>query len=356
MRKINKVKLDGFYQSKYNYYRIMSIGTVIVSVLASTTYWISDCQLFKRAAMETLFPRLFMLIPLIIYLITVKYVHNYKIIVPFSYAILHGIMWCTIWSIYYLPIKQHANEGFIIMHLMFLALGFCAPIKWSVLFHSLLIVDILVSYPINHYEGISLMLSLGIPVLIAVEVMLFFMENAYVDQYLTKKELERMTMHDQLTNAFNRNKLYDLCVDNTKQLKFDNAGIMIMDIDFFKRVNDTYGHHAGDMVLKSLVEIIKSCIRDTDYVIRWGGEEFVVILAGCGLKETKEVADRIRKKVEAYDREVCKFTVSIGIARYNGSNFDDSVKDADRALYYAKQHGRNQVATYENTLQEVDLC
>lgn len=347
MRKIEKDKLEDFYQSKYNYYRGMGICTVIISVLASTTYWISDCQLFNRVAIETLLPRLFMLIPLAIYLIVVKYVHNYKIMIPLSYMILHGIMWCTIWAIYYLPIKQHANEGFIIMHLMFITLGFCAPIKWSILFHSLLILDIIMSYPINHYESISLMLTLGIPALIAVEVVLFLMENVYADQYLMKNELERMTMYDQLTDAFNRNKMNELCIDNTKQLKFNNAGIMIMDIDFFKKVNDTYGHYEGDMVLKSLVKIIKSCIRDMDYVIRWGGEEFVVILPKSELNETKEVAEKIRKKAELYDKEVCRFTISIGITGYNGNNYVDSIKEADCALYYAKEHGRNQVAVYE---------
>ena len=348
MSKIEKKERSKFYQSKYEYYRIMSICTVVASVLASTTYWISDCQLFGRIAFETLLPRLFMLFPLVLYLIITKHTHDYRIMVPFSYIILHGIMWCTIWAIYYLPIKQHANEGFIIMHTMFIAIGFCAPIKWSIFSHCMLIFDILISYPLNHYENIDLMMSLGIPVLLGVEAMLFYMEHAYADQYLMKKELERMTMYDQLTNAFNRNKIMELCVEGTKQLKEKDTGIMIMDIDFFKKVNDTYGHNTGDDILKSLVKMIKSCIRSSDCVIRWGGEEFVVLLPDCTLDELKEIAERIRRTVEMCDKNVCKFTVSIGITKYNGFDYVKSINNADKALYYAKEHGRNQVTIYEN--------
>lgn len=348
MNKIEKNERDKFYQSKYEYYRVMSICTVIMSVLASTTYWISDCQLFGRLAFETLLPRLFMLFPLLLYMMTAKQTHNYKIMVPLSYIILHGIMWCTIWAIYYLPIKQHANEGFIIMHVMFIAVGFCAPIKYSVFAHCMLIFDILITYPLNHYENIDLMLSLGIPVLVGVEVMLFYMEHAYTDQYRMKKELERMTMYDQLTGAFNRNKIAELCIDNTRQLKEKDTGIMLMDIDFFKKVNDTYGHSTGDDILKSLVTMIKLCIRHSDCVIRWGGEEFVVLLPECTLKELNEIAERIRKTVEACDTNICKVTVSIGITKYNSSDFTKSINNADKALYYAKEHGRNQVVIYEN--------
>ena len=257
MSNIEKKERDKFYQSKYEYYRVMSVCTVIVSVLASTTYWISDCQLFGRIAYETLLPRLYMLFPLLLYLIAVKLTHNYRIMVTLSYIILHGIMWCTIWAIYYLPIKQHANEGFIIMHIMFTAFGFCAPITYSIIAHCMLIFDILITYPLNHYEDIELMLSLGIPVLVAIEIVLFYMEHAYADQYQMREELKRMTMYDQLTGAFNRNKIRELFIDNTNQLKEKDTSIMMLDIDFFKKVNDTYGHGIGDDILKSLVTMIK---------------------------------------------------------------------------------------------------
>jgi diguanylate cyclase (GGDEF)-like protein len=290
-----------------------------------------------------------MLLPLVVYLMIANKVRDYKIMVPLSYLMIHGIMWCTIWAIYYLPDRLHANEGFIIMHLMFVAVGFCAPIKWSVVSHALLIVDILVSYPINEYENIDLMMTLGIPALIAVEVMLYIMEKAYIDQYNIKKELQNLSFYDQLTNAYNRNKLKELCMDDTNILKLTNVVMIIMDIDFFKKVNDTYGHSAGDQVLKQLVTLLKINIREkTDYIIRWGGEEFVIILSDCNLIKATDIAERIRQTVENYTSACCKFTISLGVAKYLGGDYNEAIKNADKALYYSKEHGRNKVSVYDN--------
>ncbi len=335
-----------FYQSKYDYFRKMGVWAVILSCLASTTYWVSDCQLFGRIAWETLLPRTFILLPLSVYVPLSRRITDYRLMVPFSYAILHGIMWCTIWAIYYLPIKQHANEGFIIMHLMFLAYGFCAPKRWSTFFHSLLIADILISYPFNRYESIGLMMTLGIPALVGIELILMILENTYAEQYSVKNELKRAMLHDQLTGAYNRNKMAELCEWGTNVLSVERAGVLLIDIDFFKRINDGFGHDAGDQVLVQLVGLIRDCIRESDIVVRWGGEEFVVLLFGCNKERSAYIAENIRKRVEEADNGLCRFTVSIGLAEYNGGDYHAAVKEADTALYYAKNHGRNQVSVY----------
>lgn len=341
---------DDFYQYKYDYYRQMNIWTVILSVYANMFYWISDCQLFGRFAYETLLPRTFMIIPLTIFLMVKDKIKSYKVMVPISYLIIHGIMWCTIWAIYYLPIKQHANEGFIIMHLMFIAVGFCAPRKWSMILHSALILDILVSYPINKYENIDLMLTLEIPALVAVEAMLWIMEDAMVDQYKTKKSLEESAFLDQLTKVFTRNKVKDICKENSNILKFDEANIMIMDIDFFKKVNDTFGHDAGDIILQSAADEIKRSVNNNDVVVRWGGEEFIVIVPYRPLDDTRILAETIRKRVAILETGICSITLSVGVTRYiSGEDYHLAIKRADEALYYAKEHGRNRVSIYEDT-------
>lgn len=279
--------------------------------------------------------------------------------VPISYLMLHGIMWCTIWAIYYLPIKQHANEGFIIMHLMFIAVGFCAPKKWSMILHSALILDILVSYPLNHYEGISLMLTLGIPALVAVEAMLWVMEDAMTDQYQTKQSLEESAFLDQLTKVFNRNKIKDVCKENSLSLKFDEANVMIMDIDFFKKVNDTFGHDAGDIILQFAASTLKSSVNENDIVVRWGGEEFIVIVPYRPLEDTKSLAEAIRQKVQASETGICSITLSIGVTKYiPGEDYHKAIKRADEALYYAKEHGRNRVSVYEDVFSndQFDDC
>lgn len=122
-----------------------------------------------------------------------------------------------------------------------------------------------------------------------------------------------------------------------------------MDIDFFKTVNDTYGHNTGDDVLKLLANILKNNVRDSsDYIIRWGGEEFIIILTDCKINKAYEIGERIRNSVDACHDAVCHFTLSLGVTEYSGEDYNDSIKNADKALYYAKQHGRNQVRLYQN--------
>lgn len=339
-----------FYQSKYSYYRKFNNWVILVVCLASVTYFVSDCQLFDRFAWETLLPRTFILLPMLIFLLVSRKVTDYRIMVPFTYLIVHGIMWCTIWAIYYLPIRQHANEGFIIMHLMFLAVGFCAPFSYSTIFHVLVIANILISNLFNHYESLDLMLTLGIPCVVGICAVNYVMERVYADQYRTKLELEKALTMDQLTKAYNRNKLADICDKSGLRLLVDDSKetcVLITDIDFFKQVNDTYGHDGGDKVLVYLVDTIKQVIRSSDYVIRWGGEEFIVILQGCPMVNAKNIAESIRQKVETGDSGICKITISIGISSYDGTDYHKAITCADKALYEAKNSGRNRVVCYE---------
>ena len=340
-----------FYQSKYSYYRKFNNWVILVASLASVTYFVSDCQLFGRFAWETLLPRTFILLPMLIFLLVSRKVTDYRIMVPFTYLIVHGIMWCTIWAIYYLPIRQHANEGFIIMHLMFFAVGFCAPFGYSTFFHVLVIANILISNLFNHYESLDLMLTLGIPCVVGICAVNYVMEKVYADQYRTKLELEKALTMDQLTKVYNRNKLAEICDKSGLRLLVDDSKetcVMITDIDFFKQVNDTYGHDGGDKVLIYLVDTIKQVIRSSDYVIRWGGEEFIVILQGCPMANAKNIAESIRQKIETGDSGVCKITISIGISSYNGTDYHKAITCADKALYEAKNNGRNRVVCYKN--------
>lgn len=342
---------DIFYQSKYNYFKMMNKWAIILSSLAETTYFISDCQLFGRFAYETLLPRLFILVPLLIFILVERKVSSYKIMVPLSYFVIHSAMWCTIWTIVYLPIKTHASEGFIIMHLMFLGVGFCAPKKWAVCFHSLILANILGSNLFNHYENLDIMLSLGIPCLVAICAIQVVMEKVYKDQFCARRELEDSLVYDQLTKAYNRNKLNEICIAGTNTLIYSKAGILILDIDHFKYVNDSFGHNAGDKVLIELSNCIKSCIRSSDFVIRWGGEEFVILLPEASVEKAKEIAEKIRTSVADSDNGICKITVSVGVSEYTGGDYHVVVSEADEALYFAKKNGRNIViCNYDNVI------
>ena len=167
---------------------------------------------------------------------------------------------------------------------------------------------------------------------------------------------------DALTGFNNRRQLEERIkqeVSSAKRQKRDLCAIMT-DIDFFKSVNDTYGHATGDLVLKTVSRVIKLQLRDYDIAGRYGGEEFSIILPYTKILEAKMVAERLRKAVENTKIDISKVnnetndknisvTISLGIAEYE--NVDDEhtiLQKADKALYKAKEGGRNKAEIYEN--------
>jgi len=229
------------------------------------------------------------------------------------------------------------------MHFMFLAIGICTPRKGEFVAHSLVLVNILISNMFNHYEFLGMALALGIPIFFAVEFALWMSDKAYRVIYDNSKNAEFISIHDQLTGAFNRAKMKHLCVESNGLLVFRKASVLILDLDFFKRINDTYGHAVGDEVLIELVKVMKGCVRDVDYIIRWGGEEFVVILPDADEASAGIVAERIRSSIDAHNGFVTHLTVSIGVSYATDRDFSKAIKETDRALYFAKDSGRNKV-------------
>jgi diguanylate cyclase (GGDEF)-like protein len=165
------------------------------------------------------------------------------------------------------------------------------------------------------------------------------------------KKLSIVAQTDELTKLANRKKLLEEIEVEIERFKRHNVpfSVIMIDIDFFKKVNDTFGHLTGDRVLQSFAQILKRNIRPFDIAGRFGGEEFVVVVSGAGIEEAKRVAERLRKKVEEYVFEgVGKITASFGVAEYKpGMSVEDLLKSADSALYKAKKLGRNRVVTIE---------
>ena len=168
---------------------------------------------------------------------------------------------------------------------------------------------------------------------------------------LSKKleESEARALVDALTNVLNRNaynlKIGEL-VHEYKRYKEEWA-LLVLDIDHFKKFNDTYGHKTGDKVLKSVAATVSNSIRVSDHIFRYGGEEFVVILSRINKETTKTLSEKIRREVERDyfvdgDNEL-KVTMSIGAAIITPEDTEASLFErADKALYQAKQNGRNQ--------------
>ncbi|CAM3980158.1 diguanylate cyclase [Arcobacter cloacae] len=167
------------------------------------------------------------------------------------------------------------------------------------------------------------------------------------DTILKQIQLENKSTHDKLTGAFNREyfESHKNLIINEYTKENHLLIFSILDIDFFKNVNDTYGHDVGDRVLKQFVQIIQNSSRNDDLVIRWGGEEFILLLKINSIDNAKKVLENIRKTIAQTSFEkVEHITCSIGATVYReNETIEDSFKRADKALYEAKNSGRNKV-------------
>jgi diguanylate cyclase (GGDEF)-like protein len=123
------------------------------------------------------------------------------------------------------------------------------------------------------------------------------------------------------------------------------TGIIFLDIDHFKEINDSYGHDVGDEVLVALVGLVKEQIRKVDHLIRWGGEEFIIVTRTESLEAMQSMAENLRRKIESHSfKDIAKITCSFGLAVYEENEpIKATVTRADEKLYEAKKNGRNQV-------------
>lgn len=179
--------------------------------------------------------------------------------------------------------------------------------------------------------------------------------NLYILEDITEKKnmmdkLEFNAKYDFLTEVYNRHELFELSNIEVYRAKRQGSSLcfLLFDIDFFKKVNDTYGHLAGDLVIKSIAKLIKNRLRKTDIIGRYGGEEFLLVLSETKLEQSKIIAQELRKLVEDldifYNQAIIKVTISIGITEFKENlELQDVINLADEALYRAKNSGRNKV-------------
>lgn len=189
---------------------------------------------------------------------------------------------------------------------------------------------------------INIAISLGITLIV------LGIAAATVGNY--QKKLETMATTDKLTGLTNRHMfdfLYQQVWRSNKRRRTPLA-VLIIDIDHFKQVNDTYGHPTGDRVLQSVSKAMSEVLRDDDILFRWGGEEFLVLLSACNSDQALVLADRIRNRIQELviyrGDATIKVTVSLGAAELKSDEVvDDFIMRADNALYQAKNNGRNRV-------------
>ena len=265
---------------------------------------------------------------------------------------------------------------FIILIMISYALFFNASLKYIVLFNILATIGYL--YTLLHFTTISanILSPIITTFILIIALSVYFtwyfyktqrstfytlkeykrinyeLKNEIRERKKAQKKLHRISITDELTNIYNRRYFKEQANRDIKRaLRADrDLSLLFLDIDFFKKINDTYGHDAGDLVLIKLSEAIQKNIRDEDVFARWGGEEFAILLPETEIENANIVAERIRKMTEKtsvrYQRKKITFTVSIGISNLKNtdrSDLTELIKNADTALYKAKKDGRNRV-------------
>ncbi len=175
--------------------------------------------------------------------------------------------------------------------------------------------------------------------------------GAVLSNYRLLTSIRNQAMTDPLTGLYNHRFLEEYLDKQLADGERNGAvfSLLLLDIDHFKQLNDTYGHESGNIVLRGFVEVVKASVRPSDVVARWGGEEFIVLLPRAEMVGAMVVAERIRRNVEQWhtkstEGDEVNVTVSIGVAAYplHGRNRFQLFEKADLALYEAKANGRNQ--------------
>ena len=244
-----------------------------------------------------------------------------------------GLIWTVIAPVVIITLHGH-NEG----------------LKLSVIYALLLLTSALVGvgeWQHGDWNYVSFTrLSIGLIVVVIVA----YLGERSIDKF--QQSLHELSVTDYLTRLYNRRKIDELLLLEIKNSKRYHTplSVIILDIDFFKQINDQYGHLVGDKVLIELAQFLRKEIRDTDYIGRWGGEEFIIINPHTSEKDAFMFAQRLRLHIEMHSFETVKnLTCSFGVCEYSQTNntMYKIISCADSALYKAKELGRNGVFSFQ---------
>ncbi len=175
----------------------------------------------------------------------------------------------------------------------------------------------------------------------------FLLEQSNKSVFINEEKLKQLAITDKLTGLYNRTKLDEVLHEELARTKRNqnSFGLILLDFDYFKDINDTYGHHIGDEVLKEIAQLLTEHLRTSDKAVRWGGEEFILIYVDTEKNEVISLAEDLRQKIANHNfNTVGMKTASFGVTIAQESDtIDTIIKRADKALYQAKGNGRNRI-------------
>jgi diguanylate cyclase (GGDEF)-like protein len=332
-----------FYKNKCEYYQGIVELSLIVACLTTICFIYSD-YMINGSVFPTLIPRLSILAFIAVFFIVTNISGSSRVMVVMDFFLGHGMVIAASWTAYNLIDNSNSITGIIIVNLLWIVIGFVSTPEDTIINGIVFIIEIFITNMFNHYTNYEVILSLEIPCIIGIMVVHYIMTAFYLDHYRVSQKLELSMITDPLTSVYNRHLLEKIVSGNA--LKFispdERIAVAMVDIDDFKKVNDENGHYTGDLTLFYMGKKLSGETHKDDYVIRYGGEEFVIILRNCDINDAYKRMEQFRIDVEnATDRPV-PFTISVGISSYSG-DYSDTLMKADEALYKAKNTGKNKV-------------
>lgn len=346
----SKVLEDEYYEQqinsskKYIQYIILAVGIAFFAISLYDYGFNDDINVFIRSTATRV-------VVLFFSVFSYYFIHKTSHIKLACLAITLFPLVLVLAYIYILA--QQSAQGFMSQAMAVMAIVFCTtllPNRWVnlvtvdifiVVFFLLFSRTYIITASASDYTEVTIYLVLA---LIFSVVVVYRSNIVSREKFLWELELKKTSTTDKLTGTYNR-----LWFDRTFSGWFGGDenrkkfSLVLMDIDDFKAVNDTYGHLVGDQVLIDIAMVVKNSVRATDMLARWGGEEFVLLLPSAGSEKSGEIAEQIRRNVEEYDfGEAGHITISLGVAACTGDdNIDSLLKKADDMLYAAKHAGKN---------------
>ena len=274
----------------------------------------------------------------------------------------------TFWAMVFVYYADSFRSVVLLLYLVVFVFGIFRLKVWQFLFLAVFAVVsyaavILLLYKI-HPESINMKIDVLNIVVLATVLPWFSLVGGYIHNLRTQvskalSTIERLAIIDDLTQVFNRRQMCKI-LEHQKALGdrgINSFSICIFDLDYFKIVNDTFGHSAGDIVLKTVAQEAQKNLRDIDHIARYGGDEFILILTNLGTSEAMVCAERIREMTKelVFENmpEDFRITISVGVTEYQPSEFiQDAINRADNALYRAKGNGRDRVEYEQMTTMQ----
>lgn len=346
-KEFHEIEVKNGLQTSGNIVLIFSIVNLTFSFL---DYLYLEYEDISIILYHSLIPRIFVLVMGIIVYILLKKVENKTTVIKsvIIYAILIYLLH-EYTAMHFAPV----DLIFEALDLVIMTFGlFIIPNRWitNICTSAFLVAVFIVLTPLTiptMEEGTKVLIAIYLfSQVLIVSVLIYRINTQKRLNYLQQRQLEILAKTDSLTQSPNRaacDKTLDEMCNGSRRFS-----LILIDIDDFKQINDTYGHIAGDEVIVRMIDTIKGEIRQEDIVARWGGEEFIVILPQTTLDSASEIADRIKGYVSTieHDEMIGRVTASFGVTEFIvGDDTKSIINRADQMLYLAKKYGKNKVVS-----------